>query len=225
MKSKRNLIWLCLAIIGILLMLAGTAFIMYRIYFNGEITTDHDRWAEFGDYVSGIAGILNVVAFVGLTIVIEISGRERKNQEKRIHAETIVHERVLYEIEQINELYILFLENYDRKVAQKSLEILQPFMSFLYFLKASNFLPEETKKELDNIHKCLFGASDILNTYAYELEEDSKKQVIEVLKTYRELTRKLSELEVIVLADIASGQLTGEENYVNSIGKKRERYN
>lgn len=221
MKSKRNLIWLCLAIIVILFILAGTAFIMYRIYFNGEITKDHDRWAEFGDYVSGIAGLLNIVAFVGLTIVIEVLGKERKSQEKRIHAETIIHERVLYEIEQINELYILFQDNYDRKVANKTLEILQPFMSFLYFLKVSDFLPQNTKIKLDEVHKYLFEASDILNTYAYELEDDKQKQRIEVLRTYRELSRIMSELEVVVLTDIAGAQLEGEENFTGQIGKRK----
>ena len=220
MKSKKNIIWLCVSIVGILLLLAGIAFIKYRQYFNGEITSDHGRWAEFGDYVSGIAGLLNVVAFVGLTIVIEIISKERKIQEKRIHAETIVHERVLYEVEQINELYILFQDNYDRKVANKTLEILQPFMSFLYFLKASNFLPQNTKAKLNELHSYLFDASEILNTYAYELEEDHQKQIIDVLKTYRELSRRMSELEVIVLTDIAENQINGVENYTGQIGGK-----
>lgn len=187
------------AMIVILLLLSGAALIMYRLYFNGDITTDHDRWAEFGDYVSGIAGMLNVVAFVVLTIIIGLVEKESADRDVRARAQELMMKRIQSANEEIYELFMDFQLNPNTGTTQETLDKLQPLMAYLYFLKNVEFLPQVTKDKVSDTHSYLFEASNILHEYTLRIRTKDS----EVFSTYGEIYRRFAELEVTVLTDIA----------------------
>jgi hypothetical protein len=207
MKSKKTLIWLCGIIVGILLLMAGAAFITYRLYFDGGITTDHGRWAEFGDYVSGISGILNVVAFVGLTIIIGIIEKESADRDVCVRAQELMLKKIQSSNDNIYNLYIQFQSNPNMDIVQETLEKLQPLMAYFYFLKKVDFLPQVTKNKVSDTHSYLFDASNIFHEYTLNMRNNQN----EIFSTYREIYRRFAELEVTVLTDIAGDYDPNEE--------------
>ena len=56
-----------------------------------------------------------------------------------------------------------------------------------------------------NFHKYLFDASDILYSYALEVETNKglKPAVYDIIKVYREVIRCLEELDVLLTSDVA----------------------
>lgn len=186
---------------------------LYALYFSGGITSEHQRWSEFGDYFSGIAGMLNVITFVVLTILIHTAERKQAEKSTRYHAEEFIIKKIQEQLETLNDLYIPFqhavIETKDVKeskvYANETFEVLQPFMTYLYYLKNLSFLPKSTIKQIGNFHAYLFDASDILLCYSQDIGRKNGKPVEakDVLRVYREIYRFLEELDVTMTSDIA----------------------
>lgn len=216
-------------------------FILYMYYFCGGISTEHKRWSEFGDYIAGIAGILNVIAFVVLTVSLHNIERQREENSKkieaereesriRIHARELVLQKIQSQMELFDELYIPFqsyaLKGIPKKesklLASETYERLQPLMVYVGCMKDTKLLPEETKKLLGELHDFLYGASNVFLCYAIDLKEDNgvKMTFSNALIKYHELYRLLAKLEVTLTEDIS-----GVEQEDQSWKKREEREN
>ena len=181
------------------------AFLVPYMYcFSGGVSTEHTRWAEFGNYIAGIAGLLNIIAFVGLTIVIHITEKERGERSLRFRAEELVIKKLQVQQDKFNELYIKFRETKSKDFAHDAFELIQPMMIYFYYLKGLNFLTNSTKKSIEEVHQYFFKASDILYSYAEDIDfaENKSKEIAIVIKTYNEILRRLGELEVTMIADV-----------------------
>lgn len=212
--------------------------IFYMCYFNGGISSEHGRWAEFGDYIAGIAGILNVIAFVVLTVSLHNIERHRKESNKkieldredsriRIHARELVLQKIQLQMEILDELYYPFqsyalkgIEEEEAKLlAGETYERLQPLMVYVGRMKGSELLPEKTKVLLGELHDFLYGASNVFLCYAIDLKEDNGEKMTfsNALMKYHELYRLLVKLEVSLTEDIS-----GVEQEEDQSWKKRE---
>lgn len=194
------LIWI---VIFVLMLIMSISLALYCYYFQGGISTDHIQWAEFGDYIAGIAGVLNVIAFVGLTCVIHKTEKEQADRSMRFRAVEFIINKIQSQQKEINALYVQFQKKHSKETANETFELLQPLMTYFYYLKHINFLTDSTKYMIDEVHKYFFTASDILYTYALDIYDDKDKQIVNVLKVYREISQRLGELEVTMLTDIA----------------------
>lgn len=198
-------------IIVLISLLMCTSIILYLCYFNGGVSMEHNRWGEFGDYLSGISGILNVIAFIGLTVLIHITEKERENFSLQLHAEEVVIKKLQAQIEKFVDLHIMYQQKQSKFVARRTFDFIQPLMTYLFFLKNTKFLPEKTIAVINKTHNYLFEASDTIFMYAYDIDipEGKQKQMTNVLKVYRDTYRFLEELEVTMVADL--GESLGEE--------------
>lgn len=216
-NGKFNM-WIFVCFFGILMLIP---FIFYICYFCGGISSVHTHWAEFGDYIAGIAGVLNVCAFVLLTIVIHKSQKMQLDKSTRFHAEEFIIKKIQAQIEILDDLYIPFQkaiidnknEEEARSVASETFEVLQPLMTYLYYIKKLDFLPETTRDLVGNIHDYLDQASDQLLCYSLEIENKEGKSVEakDVLKEFREIYRFLEELDVRMTADIADFEIADDD--------------
>lgn len=156
--------------------------------------------SNFGNYIAGIAGLLNVFAFIGLTIMIHVNEAEQADKSMQFRAEELIIMKIQSQQEKFNDLHMKFLETKSPEVAQKSFEMLQPLMTYLFYLGRINFLTESIKTKIEDTRQYFFVASNTLISYASGVED---KQLYEVFKTYREIYQRLGELEVMMLADVA----------------------
>ena len=233
MTRKRFTSSLWLRITLIILAVLLLFFIgLYICYFNGGISTEHRQWSEFGDYIAGVAGILNFIAFVVLTVSLHKIEREREDNSKkiesereersiRLHAEELVVNKLQSQLEVYYRQYIAYQQYQSKFVARRTFDFLQPLMTYLYYLKSISFLPQPTKDKISEIHEYLFDASDTLYTYAYDIYEKGQLQKImtAVLKIYSDIYRRLEELEVMMIADIAA---VSDEEVVTNYREEKE---
>lgn len=222
MKNKTHDIssYIMAVIIAIVAILS--AFLLcYAFFFRGGITAEHTRWADFGDYIAGIAGILNVIAFMGLTIVIHQSEKSQLEKSTRFHAEEFIIKKVQAQVEVLDDFYIPFqkavIHTKDmeeaKSIANDTFESLQPFMTYLFYLKKLDFLSKSTIDLIKKFHDYLNKASDKLLCYALDIENEKRQpiQPKDVLKEYREIYRYLEELEVRMTADIADFKISDDD--------------
>ena len=210
-KTTKVLIWILVAIMAI------SPFILYVYYFCGGISTEHKLWSEFGDYIAGIAAVLNLIAFIVFNVLVRTIDKRRAEQASMLHAEELVVDKLQVQLEIYHNLYIAFEKSKSRNIAKDTFEFLQPLMTYLYYLKSIDFLPDTTKQRIAKIHKSLFDISDLLYTYAEEIDQDKEEnqQIVDLLRAYRDLYRMLIELEVLMTGDIAGVNLEeGKSNYV-----------
>lgn len=229
LDKAKVLIW------GFVVVIAGlitASIILYMCYFSGGISTEHKRWSEFGDYVAGIAGILNVIAFVVLTVSLHNIERQREENSKkieiereesriRIHARELVLHKIQSQMEILDELYLSFQsyalkrieEDESKLLASETYERLQPLMVYIGCMKDTKLLPEETKKLLGELHDFLYGASNVFLCYAIDLEEDNEEKMTfpHALMRYHELYRLLVKLEVTLTGDISRVEQEDED--------------
>ena len=220
MKGFTSRLWLRIILI-VLAVLLVTFICLYLCYFNGGISTEHRQWSEFGDYIAGIAGVLNVLAFAGLTVTIHLINKADSAKSTRFHAEELVIKKVQNYIDTLDALYLTFqkavITTKDiakaRAIANETFEVLQPLMTYLYYLKKFDFLPDTTIELIINFHEYLFTASDKFLCYELEIDgEDGKPvEVKDVLKAYRYIYKFLEGLDVKMTADIADFEMTKED--------------
>ena len=201
MSKGNKKMWTLVVIFGLLLL---SPFVLYMCYFCGGITSDHSRWAQFGDYIAGIASVLNVIAFVVLTIVINSYEKEQSERSVRFHAEELVITKIQMNVNMFGRMYVAYKNNNNKDIVHDSFDELQPLMSYFYYLKNMGFLPHSTKDLIGQIHSYFFEASDIMYSYIEDIERNGNvPSVVDILKVYREIERRLIELEVKMTADIA----------------------
>jgi len=217
--------------------------IFYMCYFNGGISSEHDRWAEFGDYIAGIAGILNVIAFVVLTVSLHNIERHRKESNKkieldredsriRIHARELVLQKIQSQMEILDELYLPFQSYTSKRIkveeakllASETYERLQPLMVYVGSMKDTKLLPEKTKVLLRELHSFLYKASNVFLCYALDIEEDNGEKMTfsYALMKYHELYRLLVKLEVTLTEDISGVE---QEDQSWKMREEREKNN
>lgn len=228
-KKKRDisLVWLWI-VIGVLLCLMSLSIVIYCNYFQGGISTEHQRWGEYGDYISGIAGLLNFIAFCILTVLIHTIDKKNEKQNTRLYAEKLVIKKFRSKSQVVFSQYVAFLRDNSRVISMDTFEYLQPLMSYMFFLKGIDFLPQKTKDFIVEFHSYLFDASDNLYSYALDVETNKgeKLQPKDVLKTYRALIQKMEHLDVLLCADIAGvSKIKGDEKYDKEIDEIPNRSN
>lgn len=216
---------LWLRIILIILAVLLLFFIgLYICYFNGGISTEHRQWSEFGDYIAGVAGILNFIAFVVLTVTLHNIEKQREENSKkieiereesriRIHATELVLRKIQSQMEILDELYLPFQSYTSKRIkveeakllASETYERLQPLMVYVGCMKDTKLLPEKTKILLVELHDFLYKASNVFLCYALDIEEDNgeKMTYANALMQYHELYRLLVKLEVTLTEDIS----------------------
>ncbi|MBR0195461.1 MAG: hypothetical protein IJQ32_04405 [Paludibacteraceae bacterium] len=207
--------------------LISASIILYMCYFCGGISSDHKRWSEFGDYIAGIAGMLNVIAFVVLTVMIHTIENHQKDRNAQSHATELVLREIQSQMEILDELYLPFQsyalkrikEEESKLLASETYERLQPLMVYVGCMKNTKLLPEETKKLLGDLHDFLVKASNVFLCYALDIEEDNgeKMTFTNALMQYHELYRLLVKLEVTLTEDIS-----GVEQEEDQSWKERE---
>ena len=185
----------------------------YMNCFSGGVSTEHSRWAS----------VLNIVAFVGLTIVIHITEKERGERSLRFRAEELVIKKLQVQQDKFNDLYIKFRETKSKDFAHDAFELIQPMMIYFYYLKGLDFLTNSTKQSIEEVHQYFFRASDILYSYAEDIDfaENKSKEIAIVIKTYNEILRRLGELEVTMIADVTKMSDYGVEITVNKKQKEK----
>jgi len=81
--AKKNIF---LIVGGITTVYILTVCLFYYIKFDGELSSDQSDWGTFGDYIGGLLNpliaLLNVMAFIYLTIVIEEQSSKKGQREK-----------------------------------------------------------------------------------------------------------------------------------------------
>ncbi len=179
--------------------------------------------SDFGNYIAGIAGLLNVFAFIGLTVIIHINETEQAEKSMQFRAEELIIKKIQSQQEKFNELYLRFLSDESENVADETFELLQPLMTYFYYLGHVHFLTKSTQDTIEDIRQYFFTASDYMYTYALGLEDNKSNLKIEVFRAYREIYRKLGELEVIMLADVAKVPDYGVE--ITNYKEKHEKMN
>ena len=235
-KECRNSIDKMKILIGVFIGLIVVSFLFYMCYFCGGVTSDHKRWAEFGAYIAGVAGMLNVIAFVVLTVSLhhiesereenskELE-KERKNNSIRLHAEEVVVRKIQSELKEYIKYYLLYQKDQSKETASETFHFLQPFMTYLFYLNESEIILEETKKQIREMHEYLFEASDTIFAYAYDVIDDKKRlqHMIKVLEVYRLIYQKWEKLEVQMISDISKLSVQEEDsNYVAKNKKEDE---
>jgi hypothetical protein len=78
------------------------ALLSYVVIFRGGFSNNSTDWAAFGNYLSGIAGMVNIMIFISITLLIKQI--ERKNKKEELY------------IEQRKEIFIRFLDAYEKMV-------------------------------------------------------------------------------------------------------------
>lgn len=183
------------------IMLIGVGLLLLAMLILGAVA----YWApsDFGNYIAGIAGLLNVFAFIGLTIIIHINENEQAEKSMQFHAEELIIKKIQSQQEKFNELYLRFLSSESEDIASETFEIIQPLMTYFYYLSRVNFLTNSTKDTIEDIRQYLFKASDNIYSYAMGIDDNKRNLKFEVYRSYREIYRRLGELEVMMLADVA----------------------
>ena len=92
--------------IAILLIAIGIYFVVFESWFS----LDSSDWANFGSYITGIASVINVFVFVGISILIASINSDNKMEELKIEHKKEIFSRFLNSYE----LYLKDL--YDLKV-------------------------------------------------------------------------------------------------------------
>ena len=140
---------ICGVVIFSFLILA-VLIISYNLYFNGDITSDHERWAQFGSFFGGVlTPIFSLFTFIGFLTTIAMQKTELKNSYESIE----ISKR---ELKKTEESLQLTIEYNDKKQKRETLE------------KMLNMLHEE----LNKIYSKKVDFFD--NDYLYRYFEDTK---------------------------------------------------
>ena len=81
--------------------------LIYKNHFNGEISSDHSRWSQFGDFINGVISpiftAINIGIFWYLTKVIEDKNEQRQREvqenEDRRQDQNAEHEKALIKMQ------------------------------------------------------------------------------------------------------------------------------
>ncbi|HHJ15025.1 MAG TPA: hypothetical protein ENJ79_11755 [Gammaproteobacteria bacterium] len=74
---QRNLGWLIVGIGALGLIIGGVTIWIYSSQFGGSVSSEHARWAQFGDYIGGILGsIFAFLALIALLLTLWLQNRE-----------------------------------------------------------------------------------------------------------------------------------------------------
>lgn len=89
MSGKKGIplyIWLILLVAAIAAILATS---YYNIYFSGEISSDHERWGQLGDYFGGILNpSFSFLSLIALLITISLQSEELKLTRQELEKST-----------------------------------------------------------------------------------------------------------------------------------------
>lgn len=222
--KKNKLTILIISVIVFVIISIVFSLCLYSYHFNGGMSTEHNYWGEFGDYISGIAGILNVIAFVVLTISLHFMEQSREVSSKRLHAEEVVAQKIQMVLTKYTDYYIQYQKDQSKTIARETFHYLQPLMAYLYYLKESKIIPLKTKQQIKELHEYLFEASESIFNYAYDVvdKKQEPQQMIKVLNDYRQIYQKLNKLEVTMIADISDlSQNNDSPDYIEQPDKEK----
>lgn len=107
----------------------------YFITFNGGLSPKSETWANFGNYVSGISSLLNVIVFIYLTIIIHSIDVNLKKTEikKEIKKEQINRFIIYYEeiILKLTDFQVLLVDNHLSKKEISKDELISYYKCFV----------------------------------------------------------------------------------------------
>lgn len=176
-------------------------FIFMYVYLDS--TSEQIKLSVVGNYMAGVAGILNVIAFVGLTIVIHTIQKEQTEKNSQFQAEKLIIHKLQSQQEKFNEQLVAFRKDGSKEVAADSFELTQPLLIYFHYLKGLYFLNDWTKEVIEDTRQYLFQASCVFDTYANNSGEKNAKEITKVITTHIEINRRLGLLEVSMLTDVA----------------------
>ena len=104
-------------IISLLLTLViGTSLTLYFITFNAGLSQETNDWMAFGNFISGISALLNVVVFVWLTISIQKSDENSRKKDRK-NQQNIIVSQLRYDDLKLLNSYLSEATNLDKSIS------------------------------------------------------------------------------------------------------------
>ena len=117
--------------LSIILFLAVIAYVLsgavYMVYFHGPISSDHGRWAEFGDFLGGtLSPVFGFLSLVAILITLKIQSREFSisSRELKDSTEVLRKQSESLQIRNFESTFFELLRLYNEGV--QSIDFFQP---------------------------------------------------------------------------------------------------
>ncbi len=209
MEKSQKIISLLLAL-GI-----GASLTLYFITFNAGLSKETNDWMAFGNFIAGIASILNVVVFVWLTISIQKSDENSKEKDRKNQKDIIVSQLRYDDLKLLNS-YLSEATNLDQSILNYG-KLAHLSYSIQVFRKSRHHLfpiinDEPISSDLEELCKLLNRMSSILRDSA-GLDENGipckdrslvPSEYRTILTQYQDLSAKvIAEFERFIVSEIS----------------------
>lgn len=107
----------------------------YALTFNGGFSIESSSWADFGDYLDGVSGMLNVLILSLITLIVhEIDSNNRTKEARENHEKELLNRFLNTYEDIIISLYTLKTE-FARTIVSSDHSFFEHNKSFEYYIK------------------------------------------------------------------------------------------